>query len=252
MAEALATVADIVVCSTAQSIAIDAAHRFVALCGAATRSGKPFTVALAGGRTPEALYKLLASPRFRESVDWTMTHLFFGDERCVPVDSPFCNYRMAHEALIGSIEIPAANVHRIAADQPNPEQAASDYQSELARIFGSGQVPAFDLILLGMGSDGHCASLFPGTAALAEKSRLVVRNEPGLEPFVPRVTLTLTVLNNARNVLFLVAGADKAETAVRVLEGPYAPTELPSQSVRPTGGTLTWLMDRAAAHRLAS
>jgi len=244
--------ADIIVCADPNAIAIDAAHRFVALNAAAVRAGRTFSIALAGGRTPEALYKLLASPRFRDAVDWNNTHLFFGDERCVPIDSPFCNYSMAHRSLIGPLGLPSANVHRIKAEQPDADQAAAEYNMEIAGFFGGAALPAFDLVLLGMGNDGHCASLFPGTGALKERERWVVRNEPGLEPFVPRITLTFPAIDSAANILFLVAGQDKAETAAKVLAGPLAPDELPSQSVQPANGTLTWLLDRAAARLLVS
>ncbi len=241
---------DIAVFSSPSAIAVDAAHRWTSLSAAAIGAGRPFTVALAGGRTPETLYRLLATPSFRDAVQWKNTHLFFGDERCVPLDSEFNNYRMAHESLIGPLGLPASNCHRIPAEQTDPEQAAADYAAELAEFFGSASIPRFDLILLGMGSDGHCASLFPGSAALEERSKWVVQNEPGLKPFVPRVTLTFPIINNAANVLFLVAGDDKATTAAEVLQGPVDSHRLPSQSVRPTNGTLTWLMDRAAARLL--
>jgi 6-phosphogluconolactonase/glucosamine-6-phosphate isomerase/deaminase len=132
-------------------------------------------------------------------------------------------------------------------ESSNSEQAAVDYAADLAGFFGAGAVPRFDLILLGMGSDGHCASLFPNTRGLAESARWVVVNEPGLQPFVPRITITLPVINSAANVLFMVAGADKTETVVRVLTGPKQPNDLPSQAVHSTDGTLTWLLDRAAA-----
>ena len=251
MANGQSTNPDIVVCSDARAISLDAAYRFTALNAAAAAAGKPFTVALAGGNTPALLYRLLASEPFRGAIHWSNTHLFFGDERAVPIDSRFSNYRMAKETLIDRIDIPASNVHRIHGEQPDTELAASAFERELASIFPNAQVPRIDLILLGMGSDGHTASLFPNMPSLTENSRWAVRSEPGLDPFVPRITLTLPVLNNAANVLFLVAGADKAEMVSRVLTGPPDPQALPSQSVRPTNGSLTWLLDRAAAARLA-
>jgi len=250
MGNGVATVADIVVCKDSDSLALDAAYRFAALSASATRNGRPFRVALAGGNTPAKLYKLLASQQFREAIDWSSTHLYFGDERCVPLDSEYSNYRMAVETLIGPLGLLEANVHRIPAEQPEPEQAAEQYTQTLADTFGASTLPRFDLILLGMGSDGHTASLFPHSAALNEASRWVVRNEPGLQPFVPRVTLTFPVINNAANVLFLVAGKDKTEMAAKVLQGPPAPHEMPSQSVQPQNGTLTWLLDRDAARGL--
>jgi 6-phosphogluconolactonase len=247
MANVSSTSADIVICSDAQALALDAAHRFTALAAARSRAGQPFTVALAGGNTPALLYRLLAAPPFVGAIDWNSTHLFFGDDRCVPTDSQFSNYRMAHGTLIGPIGLPDANVHRIHGEEANIEAAARAYEAEIMSFFASESQPRFDLVLLGMGSDGHCASLFPGTRALAETSRAVIVSEPGLEPFVPRITLTFPALNNAANVLFTVAGPDKADSATRVLTGPPAPETLPAQSVRPTDGTLTWLLDRAAA-----
>jgi 6-phosphogluconolactonase len=250
MGNGVAATADIIVCKNPDSLALDAAYRFAALSAAATRTGRLFRVALAGGNTPAKLYRLLASAQFRDSIDWNSTHLFFGDERCVPIDSQFCNYKMAAETLISPLRLPEANIHRIQAEQPDPEQAALQYENSLAQHFGESTLPRFDLILLGMGSDGHTASLFPKTTALAENSRWVVRNEPGLEPFVPRVTLTFPVINNAANVLFLIAGKDKAAITVKVLTGPLIPQELPSQSVQLANGILTWLFDRDAARDL--
>jgi 6-phosphogluconolactonase len=250
MANGQSSSRDIMVCSSVNALSLDAANRFTALSSAATRRGKPFTVALAGGHTPAQLYRLLGSTPFKEAIDWEQVHLFFGDERCVPVDSPFSNFRMARETLIDPVAVPSANVHRIRAEQTDPETAAAEYAAELVAFFSDAPFPSFDLILLGMGADGHCASLFPNKAALSETERWVVQSEPGLEPFVPRVTLTLPVLNNAANVLFLVAGADKSAAAARVLTGPPMPDNLPSQSVRPLHGALTWLLDRSAASGL--
>ena len=230
----------------------DAAYRFTALSAMSARAGRPFTVALSGGSTPAILYRLLAASPFRETLPWNNIHLFFGDERCVPPDSPDSNYRMAFETLISQIEIPAQNVHRMPGDLADRDAAARQYEAELRGFFhlSEGEWPRFDLILLGMGPDGHCASLFPHKPALQERRRLVVATEPGLQPFVPRLTLTLPVLNNAAHVLFLVAGADKAETLAHVLQGLPDPEALPSQAIAPTDGALTWLIDRDAAARL--
>jgi 6-phosphogluconolactonase len=235
-----------------KALSRDAAYRFVALAAQSAQAGRPFTVALSGGSTPEMLYRLLAAPPFRDSISWPNVHLFFGDERCVPPDAPESNYRMAHEALIAPVSLPPENVHRMPGENADPEAGAQQYAAELRQFFNlaEGERPRFDLVLLGMGPDGHCASLFPHKPALQERQRLVVASEPGLKPFVPRLTLTLPVLNNAAHVLFLVAGADKAETLARVLEGPTDFDALPSQSVAPTNGTLTWLLDRDAARQL--
>ncbi len=237
---------DIVVCSDARTLAVDAAHRFTALNAVAVRLGFPFNVALAGGRTPALLYSLLTVPPFRDAIDWSRTRLFLGDERCVAPDSQFSNFRMIRETLLDPLGYQAQDLVRIHGEDPDCNAAAVAYAADLARSFGS-SIPRFDLVLLGMGPDGHCASLFPRKPSLRERSRWAIASEPGLEPFVPRVTLTLPVLNNAANVLFLVAGRDKAAALARVLNGPAAPDDLPSQSVQPANGTLTWLLDRAAA-----
>ena len=204
----------------------------------------PFTVALSGGSTPRRLYEVLAAPPFRERVPWGRVHVFWGDERCVPPDHSDSNYRLAREALLDKIPILAENVHRIWGEMP-PDQAAAVYQTKLEAVLGvNGRL---DLILLGMGADGHTASLFPGTEALEERERAVVAvYVERLQAW--RVTLTLPVINAARQVLFLVTGAAKAEIVQAVLEGPKG--RFPAQQIRPTAGQLTWLVDVAAASRL--
>ena len=199
-------------------------------------------VALAGGSTPKATYELAA----RRDVDWSSTGFWFGDERAVPPDHEHSNYRMAREALLDRIE-PGA-VHRIKGELGH-EQAADDYEAELRAATGEG-VPALDLVLLGLGPDAHTASLFPHDPALGERERLVVGVEtPGMAPLVPRVTLTLPVLNAAREVLFLVAGEDKAEAAGRAFSGAPDPGA-PASLVAPDPGSLTVLLDAPAAARL--
>lgn len=240
---------EIVLCEDKEGLSRDAAHRFVSLAARKTREGGLFHAALAGGSTPELLYRLLAAPPFREAVDWRNVHLFFGDERAVPPDHADSNYRMADAALFSPLALPAVHIHRMLAEGPDLEAAARAYEADLRAHFALSAVdavPRFDLILLGMGPDGHTASLFPHKPALQEKTRLVVAAEPGLTPFVPRLSLTFPVLDHAANVLFLVAGADKADTLQRVLNGPIDPEALPSQSVAPTDGSLVWLVDRAA------
>ncbi len=242
-----------------EALAQAAAQRFVAFAKVRTEAGEPFRVALAGGSTPKALYALLAAAPYRDEIDWSLVHLFFGDERCVPSDSEDSNYNMVKASLLGpSPQIPSQNVHRMPADLPDHEQAALQYEDELRTAFASSNdsldatgAPRFDLILLGMGPDGHTASLFPHKPALHVQDRLVVATEPGLKPFVPRLTLTFPVLNAAAQVLFLVAGEDKAVTLARVLNGSSDSEALPSQSVRPTHGHLTWLVDKDAASELS-
>jgi 6-phosphogluconolactonase len=249
MRESSAIRREVVIFDDKEALSRDAAHRFVFLANQKIGAGGLFNVALAGGSTPEMLYGLLAALPFRDDVDWAKVHYFFGDERAVPPDHADSNYRMVNATLFAPLALPAANIHRMPADMPDLDAAAWAYEEELRAHFAlaaAAGTPQFDLILLGMGSDGHTASLFPHKPALQEKTRLVVASEPGLKPFVPRLTLTYPVLNHAANVLFLVAGADKAATLHRVLMGPADPEALPSQAVAPTEGSLVWLVDRAA------
>ena len=233
-------------CPGSDRLARAAAEHFVTLAARGRGLRRRFAVALAGGSTPRAAYALLATEEFAARVDWSRVHVFWGDERCVPPDDPDSNYRMAREALLDKIPIPTENVHRIRGELP-PDEAAAAYQAELEAVLGAGG--RFDLVLLGMGVDGHTASLFPGTAALHEGERWVVA------AFVDklsawRVTLTPVVLNAAAQVTFVVSGAGKAEQLREVLAGPYQPDVLPAQMVRPTDGRLLWLVDAAAAAHL--
>ena len=206
-----------------------------------------FSVALAGGSTPRRLYELLTE----SELDWSRVHVFFSDERCVPPDDSASNYRMVREALLDVAPIPADNVHRMRGEL-DPEAAASAYEDELRRFFGPEAVaaPAFDLVLLGVGSDGHTASLFPGTPALEERERWVVANPVAALDTV-RLTLTLPVLDAARAVLFLVAGESKQHAVAQVFaeraDLVAVATPLPASRVQPAAGRLLWLLDRAAA-----
>jgi 6-phosphogluconolactonase len=202
-----------------------------------------FCIALSGGSTPKTLYTLLAAPEFAPQIEWPRVHVFWGDERCVPPDHPDSNYRMARETLLDYVPIPPENIHRIAGEF-EPAEAAALYEQHL-RSFFDGE-PRFDLILLGMGNDGHTASLFPHTPALHEQERWVVANY-ALAQQLWRVTFTPAAINAAARVMFLVSGAEKAETLRRVLNGPSMPEELPAQLVQPVSGETTWLLDRAAA-----
>jgi 6-phosphogluconolactonase len=225
-----------------------AATEFVSLATSAVQKSGKFTVALSGGSTPKSLYQLLASGAF-PNLPWDKTYFFFGDERHVPPDNPESNYRMANEAMLS--KTPAANVFRIPAEMKDADAAASVYQQTLAEFFGlkSGEFPRFDLILLGLGPDGHTASLFPGTSALNEIKKLVVAN--WVEKFkTHRITFTFPVLNNSACATFLSCGADKASMVHEVLESPHA--GLPSQKVHPTNGRLVWMLDRAAAAQLSN
>jgi 6-phosphogluconolactonase len=225
-----------------------AATEFATLASRAVQSNGKFSVALSGGSTPKSLYELLASGSIPK-IPWEKIFFFFGDERDVPPDHPDSNYRMARESGLFS-KVSNEQVFRVRTEEKDANTAALDYEQTLQNFFGlrPGEFPRFDLVLLGLGPDGHTASLFPGTAALNERNRLVVAN--WVEKFhTYRITLTLSVLNRAACVTFLASGPDKANTLREVLENDKA--DLPSQKVRPPDGRLLWLIDRAAANRLS-
>jgi len=238
--------------ATARELSHAAAELFVSLGQQAIAARHRFTIALAGGSTRRRLYALLAADPWRSQLDWSAVEWFFGDERAVAPEHAESNYRMAHDALLGPLAVPSERIHRMQAERADLAAAAADYQTELAKVFDLGAVappPVFDLVLLGLGSDGHTASLFPHTEALLVDQAWVAANEvPQLDTH--RMTLTLPVLNQAANVIFLVTGADKAAGLAEVLEGPPDPARLPSQSVQPSAGKLLWLVDQAAAAQL--
>jgi 6-phosphogluconolactonase len=218
-----------------------AAGLFIETAAHAIRARGRFAAALAGGSTPRALYERLA----RMPLDWQNIHFFWGDERCVPPSHADSNYRMTAESLLDHIPIPKENIHRISGELP-PAQAAESYEQELRAFFGDS--PRFDLALLGMGDDGHTASLFPGSPALAESVRWAVAAEhtaPPL-PLVSRVTLTFGVFNAARRVIFLVSGAGKASRLAEIQRG----CDYPAAHIQPTHGDLLWLLDESAASLL--
>src|SRR5262249_2539250 len=229
-----------------------AATEFVRQAQEAVQAKGAFTVALSGGSTPKNLYALLADDSaLRATIPWDKVHFFWGDERHVPPDHPDSNYRMAHEALLSKVPALPANVYRIKGEYPEASHAADEYDQTLRKFFGlaAGRFPRFDLLLLGMGPDGHTASLFPGTAALHESARLVVAN--WVEKFHShRITLTPPVLNNAASIIFLVSGEEKADPLRSVLQGEEQPERFPSQSISPAQGTVLWLVDRPAARLL--
>lgn len=233
-----------------------AAERFVALAAAATSTSGRFTVALSGGGTPRRLYALLATSQWASRVSWSRVEVFWGDERCVPATDPASNYRMARESLLDHVPLDAARVRRVRGED-EPEVAASAYERELRAAFATPAGPprldsgaCFDLVLLGLGADGHTASLFPHSAALHETERWAVAVTASAAP-ARRVTLTLPVLNAAADVLFLVAGRDKASALARVLEGAREPEALPAQLICPLHGGLHWLVDAEAGASLA-
>ena len=230
---------------TPEELAGAAAHDFATRAREAIDERGRFAVALAGGSTPKAIYEVLARD-YANALDWSRVHVFFGDERTVPPDHEDSNYRMAYETLLS--RVPVGSVHRMRGELP-PDEAAASYEEELRAFFGQVDVPRFDLILCGLGEDGHTLSLFPETAALDVTDRWVVAN-PVLKLGTTRLTLTVPVLNASRAVTFLVAGESKAEALKEVLEGDADPRAYPAKLVRPESGDLTWMVDRAAARSL--
>jgi 6-phosphogluconolactonase len=243
---------EIRILADANSIAQTAAAEFLQAAQEAVREKGTFIVALAGGSTPKALYGLLATnPLLQAKVPWSKIQFFFGDERHVPPDDAESNFRMATEAMLSKAPIDPKQVHRIKGEKRNAAQAADEYEQDLRASFQlqSGQLPRFDLVLLGMGPEGHTASLFPGTKALKEEHRLVVSNWVG-KLFTDRITLTPPVLSNAAHIIFMVHGAEKAPALKVVLEGRYEPDQLPAQMIQPKQGKVLWLLDPTAANML--
>jgi 6-phosphogluconolactonase len=238
--------------SDAAALARAVADVFIATANHAVEKKGSFTVALSGGSTPKALYSLLTADRDLNSrVPWQKIDFFFGDERHVPPDHPDSNYRSAQEGMLSKVPVGPERVFRMKGEYKDTEKAATEYDQVLREFFrlSEGQLPRFDLIMLGMGPDGHTASLFPGTKALNESNRLVTSNWVG-KFYTHRITMTAPVLNNAACVMFMAGGQDKAQPLKAVLEGPYEPAQLPSQLIRPAHGTLLWLVDQSAASLL--
>ncbi len=222
-----------------------AAIEFLQRARAAIQGSGRFTVALSGGSTPRSLYALLAT---QSDAPWDKIKFFFSDERHVAPDHPDSNFRMASESLFSQAPIPKGNIFRVPAEIPDADTAAQSYEQTLRQFFQlkDGELPRFDLILLGMGPDGHTASLFPGTAALHEDERLVAANWVEKSK-TWRITLTYPVLNHAAAVLFMATGEEKQESLLQVLQGKPDPENYPAQGVQPTNGSLIWLVDQAAA-----
>lgn len=219
-----------------KELALGAAEYFVAQM--------PETVALSGGTTPKLMFQILAE-QFRDQVEWSRMHFFWSDERHVPPDHSESNYRMANEALLTHLPVSADNVHRIRGENPNPADAAAEYEKTIIAVTKQ-PLPRLDLIFLGLGTDGHTASIFPGSEVLHETERLVAA--PYVEKFKSyRITMTLPLLNNAAAIVFLVSGAEKAEIVKAVLESE---NEYPAQAVNPFQGELIWMLDKDAASRL--
>ena len=234
------------------AIAERCARKFVEIAAAAVKEKGSFHVALAGGSTPKILYRLLVDdPALRSQVLWDKMHVFFGDERHVGPDDAQSNYRMAAEAMIRKSPLKPEQVFRVKGEYPEAEVAAKEYEQTIREHYelGEGQFPRFDIVLLGMGSEGHVASLFPGTKALHENRRIAVHNWVG-KVLMDRITLTAPAINNAANVICMVTGAEKAPALAAVLEHVYEPEQLPAQLIQPTNGNVLWLADTAAGSML--
>ena len=242
------------ICKNADDLASLAADLIVESAREAIESRGRFTIALAGGSTPEKTYALLARPEKQRDVDWSKAYIFFGDERYVPANDSNSNFAMAQRSLLSKVPIPATQIFPVPTVGLSLDEAAAAYAGTLAGCFSTtprDAAPRFDLILLGLGDDGHTASLFPGKPAVSVADRWVVFSPPGvLPPPVDRITFTFPVLNAARHVMFLIAGEKKAGILKEVLEGARAPSRYPASGVHPIDGTLTWLVDEAAAKNL--
>ena len=244
---------EIRILADAAAIAKRAAAEFVEAARAAVHQRNAFHVVLAGGSTPKALYDLLASdPTLRSQVPWDKTQVFFGDERHVGPDHPDSNFHMASETMLSKVSLEANQVMRIKGEYPDAERAAREYEEALISYFKlkTGELPRFDLLLAGMGNEGHTLSLFPGTRGLHANGRIAVHNWVG-KLFTERITLTAPAACAASEILFMVTGADKAPALKGVLEGPYEPEQLPAQLLQPKDGKLLWLVDTAAGSMLS-
>ncbi len=245
-----------IVVPDAAALAERAAREVLGDALAAVEARGHFTWVLSGGTTPRRLYARLAEAPFRDSMPWARAHVFWGDERHVPPTHPESDYGMAFEALLAKVPIPEMQIHRIEAELEDAAEAARRYDATLrAELQALGEpldpAPSFDLVLLGLGADGHTASLFPGSTAIREGRAWVAA--PYVEKFrTHRITLTPTVFNAARHVVFLVSGSDKAEAVHATQRGPLDPRWHPAQAIRPSPGRLTWLLDAGAAARLTT
>ena len=232
---------------TLEEASHDLAGLISGLARAAVRDRGRFTMALAGGNTPRPLYRNLGRPPYREKIPWDHCHLFWGDERWLPADDPAGNYAMVRETLLNSVRIPEQNIHRMVTELANPAAGAAAYEETLRRSFpdiGPNDYPALDLILLGMGTDGHTASLFPGSDALADRGWVVPVEYPLADPPVPRLTMTLPLINRARCVLFLVAGEKKKKVVESIRRDPETAARIyPAARVRPRGRLIWAVVD---------
>ena len=245
---------EVVVLPDAATLTRRAAEEFLKCVNRAVAEKGSFTVALAGGSTPKALYSMLSDdPAYSSKIPWAKLHFFFGDERHAPPDSPESNFNMANQTLFSKGLVKLEQVTRIRGEYDDTEKAALEYEQALRAYFKlkDGEYPRFDLVLLGMGPEGHTLSLFPGTRALHATNRIVVRNWVG-KLYTERITLTAPAANQANRMIFCVTHADKALALKAVLEGPYEPEQLPAQLMQPVQGTLLWLVDESAGSKLAA
>ena len=237
---------NILICEDDEAVAREAAARFACAAFASVAQRGRFCVAVPGGWSPRGMFAALSTPRFADLIEWSATHVFFTDERCVPPDHQDSNYKLADEMLLSKVPIPNDNVHRFYAEL-SPQEAAKRYEDELTNVMGNR--PRLDLIVLGMGKDSHTASLFPHSAALAETDSLAAVNYvKKLDAY--RLTLTIPVLRDARSIVVLVMGYEKSEVLREVLRGEPDPIRHPAQAARPVDGELLWLVDRDAASKL--
>ena len=244
---------DVRVLSNIDAIAKRAAQDFLQSATQAVSEKGSFTVALSGGSTPKVLYSLLATDAaLRSQLPWDKMFMYFGDERSVGPDHADSNFRIATETMLSKVPIKPEQVFRIKGEYKDTEKAAQEYEQVLRTSFkiAEGQFPRFDLVYLGIGNEGHTASLFPGTKALHETKRLAVRNWVG-KLYTNRITLTAPAINNAARVIFMVTGADKALALKGILEGPHEPDQLPAQLIQPPNGNLVWLVDTVAGGMLS-
>jgi 6-phosphogluconolactonase len=242
-------IGNLTVCADHAGLNVKAAECFRDLAKKSIFGSGTFNVALSGGSTPKSLYALLATAEWKTQVEWKHVHFYWGDERCVPITHPDSNFAMVERELLSKIDVPAANVHRFPVELNEPDAIAAAYEREIKEHLGANGMPRFDLVLLGLGENGHTASLFPHCPALKETKRLVVADWIE-EVKAHRLTMTAPLLNAGRQIVFLVSGAAKAQVLHDVLNGPRQPEQLPAQFIAPTSGRLTWIADKDAA-RLA-
>ena len=243
---------EIVVVRDAVELSYKAAELLVRCISETLSRKERFSMALSGGSTPQTLFSLLVEDEyFKSTIPWGKIHFFWGDERHVPPQDEQSNYRMANDIMLAKAHVRTENIHRMPTEQGDAGKVAQDYEQELRQFFelAADRLPVFNFNLLGIGPDGHTASLFPETEALHENRRLVVAN--WVEKFqTNRITMTAPVLNNADTIVFLVSGLEKADILQQILEGEHRPDHLPAQLIRPRQGRLLWLVDQAAASRL--